>query len=301
MTSTLGALLAAPPPRPVSSIEAFLSALPPLHPAPFDAAVLGGALADRVGYAFVAGIRAAYSVLVPSAPWSALPALCFTEAHGAHPRSIATRLDEAAGTVTGEKKWATLAPCADTLLVLAKAGEAEGRSVLRIARVDARSPGVRVERMPEPPFAPEVPHATVTLEGARVSSVLEGDGFDRYVKPFRTIEDVHVMAAVLAYVVVESRTRAWPHLVVEQALEAIASLRGLADAPALDPATHVALAGALRATRAVFAEADARFADTPDDERSKRWARDRALREVAEGARAKRIEAAWRALAPENP
>ncbi len=51
---------------------------------PLEAAVRGGARADRVGYAFAAGYQAALRALFPLAPGQ-LGSLCATEAHGAHP------------------------------------------------------------------------------------------------------------------------------------------------------------------------------------------------------------------------
>jgi alkylation response protein AidB-like acyl-CoA dehydrogenase len=287
--------------RAVASLEDFVSTVRGIGGEPFEAALEGGALADRAGYAFIAGIRAAFEVLFSGVSRAQIPALCATEAQGAHPRTISTRFDEAAGTVTGEKRFATLAPIADVLLVLAKAGEQGGRNVLRVVRVDPHAPGVRIEPMPELAFAPEVPHATIVLENAPVVGVLEGDGFERYVKPFRTLEDVHVMAAILAYVIVEACARGWPQAVVEDALGAIASLRGISELAPLDPAAHVALAGALRATRSVFESVDRCFAMAPTDDAAKRWVRDRPLASVAERARGQRLEVAWRRLLSQDP
>jgi acyl-CoA dehydrogenase len=297
LAMTLASVLDVRERRPVASLESFLSMLHAIDEPPFDAALLGGALADRPAYAFVAGIRAALAALAPDTPKGAVVSLCATEAHGAHPRSIETRLDERTRALTGEKRWATMSPRADVLLVLAKTGEAAGRSVLRLARIDARAPGVHIEPMPETPFAPEVPHATVTFSGAVADAVLAGDGYEDYVKPFRTAEDVHVLAALLAYVVAEARGRAWPHAFVEDALAAICALRGVADLPRLDAATHVAVGGALRMTGAVLEAADAQFfAARPEDVAAQRWARDKPLRSVAERARVQRLEAAWSRL-----
>jgi hypothetical protein len=294
--STLSAVVSARERRPVGSLDAFLAELRGLVGTPLELAIDGGARADRAGYAFVAGIRAALEALAPGMSRTRVPALCASEAQGAHPRGIATRFDEAAGTVTGEKRMATLAPVADVLLVLAKTGEKEGRNVLRLVLVDPGAHGVRVEPMADLPFVPEVPHATVTFHGAPASGVLDGDGYERYVKPFRTLEDVHVSAALLAYVIVEARARGWPPSVAEDAMAAIASLRGISDLPPLDLAVHVTLAGALRGARAVFEAADRCFAEGPSDDAARRWARDRPLRAVADRARGLRLEAAWRKL-----
>lgn len=81
----------------------------------------------------------------------------------------------------------------------------------------------------------------------------------------------------------------------------LASLRGISELAPLDPAAHVALAGALRGARAVFAAVDRCFAEGPKDDAARRWARDRPLGEVAERARALRLEAAWRKLTLTEP
>jgi acyl-CoA dehydrogenase len=105
------------------------------------------------------------------------------------------------------------------------------------------------------------------------------------------------MAALLAYVVVEARARAWPRELVEGALAAIAALRALSELPPLDSATHIGLAGALRATCAVLDAADARFAEVAaSDDAARRWARDRPLRDVASRVRERRLEAAWKRM-----
>ena len=66
--------------------------------------------------------------------------------------------------------------------------------------------------MPPTRFVPEVPHAQVLMQDLRVSAsaLLPHDGYDAYVKPFRTIEDLHVTLAVLAYLLREARVRHWP-------------------------------------------------------------------------------------------
>lgn len=57
---------------------------------PIDRAIRSAYDADRLGLAFVAGYSGALRALVPDAPLKT--SLCATEAGGAHPRAIATRL-----------------------------------------------------------------------------------------------------------------------------------------------------------------------------------------------------------------
>ena len=102
--------------------------------------------------------------------------------------------------------------------------------------------------MPETRFVPEVPHARVQLDAVRVdaAALLPGDGYERYVKPFRTIEDAHVTLAVLAYLLREARAARLARGLCRAAVRRDGGAgrpgrRRTADAPA----THVVLAGAL--------------------------------------------------------
>src|SRR3954463_13200124 len=89
-------------------------------------AAIGGARADRVGYAFALGYEAALEALTGARGASAF---CVTEAGGNHPRAIRTALVD--GKVTGEKAWAPLADRATHLLVVAREGTgADDRTVL---------------------------------------------------------------------------------------------------------------------------------------------------------------------------
>ncbi|MBZ0234822.1 MAG: acyl-CoA dehydrogenase family protein, partial [Deltaproteobacteria bacterium] len=191
---------------------------------PIDRAVHGGYEADRVGAAFVAGYSAALRALVPGAP--PRTSLCATEAGGAHPRAITTRLDPELRLV-GAKRWSTLATEAELLLVVATIGADEaGRSRLKLVRVSPRAPGVTITAMPPPPFAPEVSHAELTLDTqVAPADVLPGDGYTDYLKPFRTVEDIHVHGAMLGWLLGLAARHAWPHELVERLLAAVASLR----------------------------------------------------------------------------
>src|SRR4051812_18894114 len=182
---------------------------------PIDRAILAGARARKVADAFLAGYQAALRALIPTLPGDRLSCLCATEEGGAHPRAIATRLerDGAGYRLTGRKRWVTGGPLADLLLGVASTGlDDAGKNRLRLVRVDAHAPGVTLHPMPETPFTPEIPHAEVELAGVQLGEdALEpGDGYDRYLKPFRTVEDCHVHAAVLAYVLGVARRSGWP-------------------------------------------------------------------------------------------
>lgn len=255
-----------------------------------DRAVIGGFSSDRLGFAFAAGYRAALQRLVP-ALGSRRACLCATEEGGGHPRAIATTL--AGGVVRGVKTFATLATHADDLLVVVSVGQRDGRNALRVARIPRTRAGVVIEEKPPWPVAPEVPHSIVRFEDVAVGDddVLEGDGYERYLKPFRTIEDAHVMAATAGYLFSVGRAADWERASLEALAASIASLRTIA---ALDPSqrgTHVALAGTIAAVERTIAALD--FGKASKETRE-RWERDSPLLHVAGKARAARRDAAWR-------
>ncbi len=268
-------------------------------PRSVDRAAVGGFFADRVGYAFLAGYRAALYRLDPTLSRASL---CASEEGGAHPRAIKTTLTphDDAFILEGDKTFATLASSAETLLVVASRGERDGRIWLQVARIPRSREGVTVRDRDPIAFAPEIPHARVAFRGVRVApeEILEGDGYERVVKPFRTIEDVHVIAAWLGHVIRLARAHEEPREVVERALASISALRGLAEADPSSPAVHVALAGVLDFIADVSKTVTLAKAD---DTTKSRWQRDLPLLAVAGAARNLRREAAWKRFIPPSP
>ena len=80
--------------------------------------------------------------------------------------------------------------------------------------------------MPATKFVPEVPHAQLQFENLKVkeAEILPGDGYDQYVKPFRTVEDIHVQAAVLSYLMREGQRLSWPQHWLERLSALLAAL-----------------------------------------------------------------------------
>jgi alkylation response protein AidB-like acyl-CoA dehydrogenase len=270
------------------------------HRDSIDRAIAGGGDADRLGWAFAAGYQAALRALLPALPDDVIAALCVTEAEGNHPRAVRATLDpEAAGfRVSGEKRWTTLGPEGGLFVVIAReAGSPEERPALKAVLLRSSAPGLAIVPMPPTRFVPEVPHARIRLDNVRVAphDVLAGDAYQRYVKPFRTVEDIHVHAATLAYLLAEARARGWPAGWIERAAATLHALQGLAALDALAPETHLALAGALAIGEGLVEEADRQWAAQQDDAAA-RWRRDRELLGVAGKARELRLAAAWRTL-----
>jgi alkylation response protein AidB-like acyl-CoA dehydrogenase len=261
-----------------------------------DRALAGGALADRLGYAFASGYGEALRALVPGL--TGVAALCVTEAGGNHPKAIETKLVAVDGgyEVTGRKKWATVGSLAQSLLVCATTGSDGGVNRLRMVRVPASAPGLTITASTVP-MVPEIPHAEITLDHVRVTAgdVLPGDGYDDYVKPFRTVEDIHVHAALLGYLVGVARRKGVARDIVERLLALAATTRAVAAADAKAADTHVILAGLFALVAREVTAVEATWSAAPDDE-WQRWQRDRGLLQVAGKAREARREKAWSLL-----
>jgi len=267
---------------------------------PVDRAMAGAAACDRLGYAFASGYREALRALIPEVAGGKL-AFCATEEGGNSPRAIQSRLDvDGDGwRLTGSKQWSTMGQAADELLVFASVGQdLQGRNRLALVRVPASREGVSISAGHDTPFVPEIPHASLRFDSVRVESGerLEGDGYDRYLKPFRTVEDCHVHAALLAYVLRVARGADWPTAALERLTTRIVSARGLAMADPTSAAVHIALGGLIADTAQLLDELDEHWSRVDEPTRT-RWRRDKALLGVAGTARSRRLEVAWNWLA----
>ena len=265
---------------------------------PFDALVRVASNVDRLGFAFAAGYSAALQTLVPDV---ALPcALCVTETDGTHPRAIKTTLRTAdTGSKylpVGTKTFVTFGNLAKTLIIAARAGErADGTPELAVLRVPADRDGISLIELPPIPFVPEVPHARVELENVSVDpgERMSGDGYLEYVKPFRTVEDIHVYASAVAYLLgLATRTGA-PGGFSAELISVLVALESLREAAPLDPNTHVALHGVgEHLSRLIASDAFSDIWDLAPAEERARWERDRKLLEVARSARETRFQKA---------
>lgn len=263
--------------------------------ASIDRAIAGGFAADRLGYAFASGYTEALARLVPEVA-GARTALCATEGGAAHPSAMRTALTERDGELRldGHKSFVTLGAFVEQLLVVATTGtDDRGRNRLSLVRIPADRAGVTLEDVPPVPFVPEIPHAAVRFAAVEVAKGerLPGDGYDRYLKPFRTVEDLHVHGALLGWLLQVGRRCGWDHAHLERLAAALAAAGLLADGDPSRPEVHIALAGLIADTAALIEIAEWYLVD---DETRLRWERDRGLLQVAGKARVARREAAWR-------
>lgn len=258
---------------------------------PFEQALLGGAWAATPGLAFLAGYQAALRVLWPAAP-QGLGALCVTENRSTRPADMTTRLEGL--QLTGRKDFVTAAEAAEWLLVAARE-ESDGEAP-RIALMVVRNgdPGVKVEPLPALPLMPDVGHARLELRAAP-SERLAGDGWADYVKPFRTLEDVHVLTALAAWLYGVGRECGWPPALQMKLLAILAGASETARQPATSAAGHVLLAALFDQLEGLAGELEAALAAGPQHWQTL-WLRDRGLLRVASAARAKRLTNARAAL-----
>ncbi|VXC46861.1 conserved hypothetical protein [Pseudomonas sp. 9AZ] len=263
------------------------------HPAPLQLALLGGRLAATPGLAFLAGYQGALRALWPAAPWT-LGALCVTENRSTRPADMTTRID--ALSLDGRKDFVTAAEAADWLLVAAReeAGDAPVQLALALGVVRNGAPGVQIETLPALPLMPDVSHGRLHLQGAQCER-LPGDGWDDYVKPFRTLEDTHVLAALTAWLFGVGQESAWSQALQLRLLGLLAGCAEVARQCPSAAGSHVMLAGLFAQFDSLrpdlgnaFAAGDAHWAQL--------WQRDKGLLAIAGSARSKRLQKAQAVL-----
>jgi hypothetical protein len=251
---------------------------------PFELAVAGGRRMATPGLAFLVGYQAALRMLWPSAPPS-LGALCATEQRSLRPADMQTRLTDL--RLNGQKDFVTAGDAADWLLIAARSDEPGETPRLSLAVVYPGEPGVRVEKLPALPLMPDISHGRLHLDGA-LCELLAGDGWDAYVKPFRTLEDVYVLSAMTAWLYGVGQDSGWSQPLL---LRLLALLGGCAEAsrqPPNNPAGHVLLGGLFAQFDTFKPEIDQALAEG-NPEWVLMWQRDQSVMQLAAGARAKRL------------
>jgi acyl-CoA dehydrogenase len=268
---------------------------------PADRAVIGGFLADRTAYAFASGYQSALRRLLPALPEKAIASFCVSEEKGGHPSSIRSTLaksndfHDAEWRLNGSKKFITMANESEILLVAASTGTApDGKNMIRMALVTKNAPGVEITVMKGLPFVPEISHGTVFFRDVSVkeTDLLPGDGYLEYIRPFRTVEDLHVLLAVGGFIFRLASVFRWPRFLHERLASLIVCARALSIEDPKAATIHITLAG-LQAQFALLLESTSDYWDTADDMTKAAWLRDSALLRVAENARIKRLDTAW--------
>ncbi|WDY58948.1 acyl-CoA dehydrogenase [Pseudomonas sp. PSKL.D1] len=257
---------------------------------PFELAVLGGRAMATPGLAFLIGYQAALRVLWPSAPAS-LGALCATERRSVRPADMQTRLKDL--RLTGSKDFVTAGLDAEWLLVAARCEEAGEAPRLNLAVVYPGEHGVTLEALPTLPLMPEVGHGRLHLDQA-ACELLAGDGWDAYVKPFRSLEDLYVLAALVAWLYGVAQESGWPQALRLRLLALLAGCSEGSRQCADSTGCHLLLGGLFAEFQALREAIDAALRVGPEAW-AQLWQRDQGVLALATAARDKRLDKAWAA------
>jgi alkylation response protein AidB-like acyl-CoA dehydrogenase len=276
-------------------IEADPRAFLARHSAGSIAEVLSAAaVAPEPALAFWVALQAALHQLVPRLPAGRSACLCISEEGGGHPRQIKTTIvpDGGGWILDGVKLWSTGGVIADDLIVVARAGERDGRPDLRAAIVAGDATGLVRQPLPGIDILPSLEHARVQLRGVRVpgAALLPGDAYTEIVRPFRTVEDIYVSAAVAGWVLGALARGGADAAARSPWVAAALGLPVLTELPPAAAATHIALDAWQQAFARLASSLDGTLLDPVDAER---WQRDRAVLHIAARARAARAHGAW--------
>ena len=258
----------------------------------FTRLVRSACLAGGQANAIVAGHQSAIRRLFPETPAEAVTAFCVSEAKGPHPKHIHTKLDQAAGTITGEKMWGTMAPPADRLYVAASIGEVEGQNQLRMVGVDTGQ--ASIEQIPLPPErqAGAVPICDLKFTATEVASVSDDDAYVTYIKPFRLIEDVFSTIGMQIALYRLGSDVGLTHAQREDLLGLIVQGQAVAETDMDGPGAILLITSYLRASQAYWQN----MHPNPSAEVASSWDFERPILTVAARARMQRRVNAWRAL-----
>jgi len=259
----------------------------------FSQAVYGGRLATTPGLAFLAGYQAALRALWSDAP-PGLGALCTTERRKLRPADMTTRCEN--GQLIGSKDFVTAGGAAQWLLVSAREESVGESPRIGLFVVEPSGAGVSLVAGPDLPIVPDIAHGRLSLERA-AGKRLPGDGWSEYVKPFRSHEDLYVLAALTAWLYGVALLEQWPRALVLRLLGVLAAAAEVARRPAHEPATHLLLAALLEQFAALQPEVALADSQGP---RGALWRRDRAVLGLARDAQARRLEQALAALGLES-
>ncbi len=266
-----------------------------------DRAILGGRLSLNVSFAFTSGYQSAIEALF-KAKKIQLSSFCVTEEKGNHPRALETRLFQESGKIllSGNKKFVSGAHDAECLYIVCR-DEREGSGlddsglpILKLVSVPANSVGVRIQTMPALGFVPEVSHGKVLLDRVAIDAeqICEGDGYLRYVKGFRSFEDLHVLAAITGYRLGEAIAGQWPKECVENHIALLLAQRSLSNMDLNKPSAHIGLAACRSQFQELISDTN-RLLESSNPQAFCLWQRDKALLDIAKAAHQKRTQSAW--------
>jgi hypothetical protein len=216
-----------------------------------------------------------------------------TEKRSVRPADMQVRLDGL--SLSGRKDFVTAAEAADWMLVAARSELPEAAPQIAMCVTYRGTPGVTVEVLPPLSLMPDISHGRLHLDSAHCER-LPGDGWDAYAKPFRTLEDLHVLVALGAWLYGVGCDNAWPQALKLQLLAVLGSGAEVARQGMNDPANHLLLAGVFEQFSRLRGDIDAAMA-TGMPHWQDLWKRDSSLLEISRSGREKRLQTALASLA----
>ena len=257
--------------------------------------------ADRRSLASVAGHQAAIRRLFPETPVDAVVSFCVSEDKGPRPSHIHTALVEAEDgfTMSGHKRWGSMAPVSDVRYVAASVGHGDdGRNQLRMVALPADRPGIGVDLEPYRDQGwgeHQICDLHFDAVPVRADEVLPADAYVAYIKPFRLVEDVYNTAGTLVGLLQLGRRHEWPDERLERLVGLIVQAAAIAETDMASPAAVVLLSDFLREADAAWSASWSAREDVPPEVVGA-WSPDRGLLGVAAAARETRRKNAWAAL-----
>ena len=258
-----------------------------------ELAMLGGRLAATPGLAFLAGYQAALRALLPQAPLG-IGAFCATEQRSSKAADIHTQLCE--GLITGQKDFVIAGCAAQWLIVLAREEVFTTDTHLAAVLLATDHPNVTLRTGPALSILADIPHSAVDFNQAPYQR-LPGDGWQDYSKPFRTLEDGHVLAAMCAWLYGQSLLDHWPQPLQLQLIAVLAALKESLGQPHRQASSHLLLAGALAQFAGLQAPINQALQQCSSRATAQVWQRDKAVLDIASSARTRRLEVARKSLA----
>jgi hypothetical protein len=233
-----------------------------------------------IGQAFSVGYRGALQCLLPTLDASKWAAFCVSEASGASPKHLTTKVS-AAGVLTGSKSFVSMADAAEQLIVVAVSGNNGDRPKLKAVLVNLPNNNVKQIIMPPMNMMPDVRHGGIQLEDA-VGEILPGDGHDDYNKRFRTIEDTHLLTAFVALILSKTVRCKLNHEIIDNCILILSSLMKLDFDES--PWNTFQLSAAYKMASNVISMFETEFSTLPETFRSD-WQRDKKIFNISKNNR----------------
>lgn len=179
---------------------------------------------QNMSQVFALAYRCALQHLLPQLDVTQWAAMCVTEENGNHPKKIEAFIE--GNLLSGEKSFVTMASYATQLLVIAKDASETEAIKLKAVLLDSRQPTVEITTFPALGLMDHVPHGKVRFNQAQ-STVLEGDGYELYSKPFRTFEDTFILLGSSAFILSMAYRYKLDVIVIQKAMSMISQLVSL--------------------------------------------------------------------------